>query len=91
MQFIDKIALYRFCDNFIYQLPHGDPREVFFCNDLVQNTSTVQNFLIWKVDDNFQVELNSYLVYYSRRLSGELSSIVESSSTDHSSQVSSHA
>ena len=27
MQFIDKIALYRFCNNFIYQLPHGDPSE----------------------------------------------------------------
>ena len=30
MQFIDKIALYRFCHNFIYQLPLGDPSEVFF-------------------------------------------------------------
>ena len=30
MQFIDKIALYRFCDNFIYQLPHGDPSVKYF-------------------------------------------------------------
>ena len=44
MEFIDKIALYRFCDNFIYQLPHGDPSEVFFATTKFKTQALLRIF-----------------------------------------------